>query len=113
MHSCVSQSSAVVEAKQLFIDSRELAVRMGRSERYVAHLVERKLIPYYRLPGSVAPRIHRITVDGRVIERQGRAGQLMFIWDRVMDSLAKYEITPETSPIYRMRRPRSDSRSAA
>lgn len=90
--------------KQVFIDSRELAQRMGRSERYVQHLVEKRLIPFLRLPGRSEPKIHRIKVAGRVIERSSRAGQLFFSWDKVVEALMKYEVAPEPQPGYRRRR---------
>jgi len=89
---------------QIFINSRELAQRMGRSERYVQDLVEKRLIPFLRLPGRAEPKIHRIKVAGRVIERSRRNGQLFFSWGKVVEALMKYEVAPEPQPGYRRRR---------
>lgn len=104
MHSATIQDPQAIEGRQQIIDRRELALRMGKSERYIAHLVERRLIPFIRLPGRAEPRLHRVQFNGTTIERPGRAGQLMFCWDKVVEALMKYEVRPEEQPAYRMRR---------
>lgn len=91
---------------QPFVDKAGLAACLNKSPRYVEHLVERRLIPFIRIP-TRKPGVIKNQVRGRVIERAKRGGQLFFCPRKVISALERYEVQAEVSPDYRLRRQRA------
>ena len=89
--------------EQAFVDKAGMAACLNKSPRYVEHLVERRLIPYIRIP-TRKPGVIKSEVKGRVIERAKRGGQLFFCPRKVITALERYEVEAEVSPDYRLRR---------
>lgn len=92
--------------EQAFVDKAGLAACLNKSPRYVEHLVERRLIPYIRIP-TRKPGVIKSEIKGRVVERAKRGGQLFFCPRKVFTALERYEVQAEVSPDYRLRRQRA------
>jgi hypothetical protein len=96
-------TTTVPTVEPAFVDKAGLAALLNKSPRYVEHLVERRLVPYFRIPGK-RPGIIKTSVGGRVVERATRGGQLFFSPRKVIAALGRYEVQAEISPAYRTRR---------
>jgi hypothetical protein len=95
------------EISPAFVDKAGLAQLLGRTPRYVEHLVERHLIPFIRIPAR-RPGIIRGSINGKTFERAKRGGQLFFCPGKVFQALERFEVQPEPSNEYR---PRGQRRS--
>jgi hypothetical protein len=87
------------EASPAFVDKAGLAILLGRTPRYVEHLVERHLIPFIRIPAR-KPGIIKGDINGKTYERAKRGGQLFFCPKKVITALESFEIKPELAPDY-------------
>ena len=90
------------ETSPAFVDKAGLALLLGRTTRYVEHLVERHLIPFIRVPAR-KPGIIKGEINGKTYERAKRGGQLFFCPRKVFAALEKYEVSPETRSDYKTR----------
>lgn len=96
-------TTTVPTVEQAFVDKAGLAACLNKSPRYVEHLVERRLIPFIRIP-TRKPGVIKSEVKGKVVERAKRGGQLFFCPRKVISALERYEVQAEVSPDYRLRR---------
>jgi hypothetical protein len=85
-----------------FVDKAGLALLLGRTPRYVEHLVERNLIPFIRIPAR-KPGIIKGDINGKRYERAKRGGQLFFCPKKIFAALEQYEVSPETHSGYKTR----------
>ena len=90
------------EASPAFVDKAGLALLLGRTPRYVEHLVERHLIPFIRIPAR-KPGIIKGDINGKTFERAKRGGQLFFCPKKIFAALEKYEVSAETRSDYKKR----------
>ena len=96
------------EASPAFVDKAGLALLLGRTPRYVEHLVERHLIPFIRIPAR-KPGIIKGDINGKIYERAKRGGQLFFSPKKIFAALEKYEVSPEAHSDYKTRAKRAAS----
>jgi hypothetical protein len=90
------------ETSHAFVDKAGLALLLGRTPRYVEHLVERHLIPFIRIPAR-KPGIIKCDINGRTFERAKRGGQLFFCPRKVITALESFEVKAETNLNYKTR----------
>ena len=90
------------EATPAFVDKAGLALLLGRTPRYVEHLVERHLIPFIRIPAR-KPGIIKGDINGKIYERAKRGGQLFFCPRKVIAALESFEVKPELTHDYKSR----------
>ena len=90
------------EATPAFVDKAGLALLLGRTPRYVEHLVERHLIPFIRIPAR-KPGIIKGDINGKIYERAKRGGQLFFCPRKVITALDAFEVKAETTLNYKTR----------
>jgi len=94
------------EASPAFVDKAGLALLLGRTPRYVEHLVERHLIPFIRIPAR-KPGIIKGDINGKTYERAKRGGQLFFCPRKVITALESFEVKAEFANDFRSRAARS------
>ncbi|CAM8646140.1 hypothetical protein MCEMIH22_01310 [Candidatus Methylacidiphilaceae bacterium] len=94
------------EASPAFVDKAGLALLLGRTPRYVEHLVERHLIPFIRIPAR-KPGIIKGDINGKIYERAKRGGQLFFCPRKVINALESFEVKAETTLNYKTRSQRT------
>ena len=94
------------EASPAFVDKAGLALLLGRTPRYVEHLVERHLIPFIRIP-TRKPGIIKGDINGKIYERAKRGGQLFFCPRKVITALESFEIKADLAHDFRFRAARS------
>ena len=85
-----------------FVDKAGLALLLGRTTRYVEHLVERHLIPFIRVPAR-KPGTIKGEINGKTYERAKRGGQLFFCPRKVINALETFEVKPECISNYKSR----------
>lgn len=90
------------ETSPAFVDKGGMALVLGRTTRYVEHLVERRLIPFIRIPAR-KPGIIKGEINGKTYERAKRGGQLFFCPRKVINALETFEVKPECISNYRSR----------
>ena len=90
------------ETSPAFVDKAGLALLLGRTTRYVEHLVERHLIPFIRVPAR-KPGIIKGEINGKTYERAKRGGQLFFCPRKVINALETFEVKPECISNYSSR----------
>jgi len=90
------------ETSPAFVDKAGLALLLGRTTRYVEHLVERHLIPFIRVPAR-KPGIIKGEINGKAYERAKRVGQLFFCPRKVINALETFEVKPECISNYSSR----------
>jgi len=90
------------ETSPAFVDKAGLALLLGRTTRYVEHLVERHLIPFIRVPAR-KPGIIKGEINGKAYERAKRGGQLFFCPRKVINALETFEVKPECISNYSSR----------
>jgi hypothetical protein len=90
------------ETSPAFVDKAGMALALGKTTRYVEHLVERRLIPFIRIPAR-KPGIIKGEINGKTYERAKRGGQLFFCPRKVINALEAFEVKPECISNYRSR----------
>lgn len=99
------------EIPPAFVDKAGLAQLLGRTPRYVEHLVERHLIPFIRIPAR-RPGVIKSSINGKTFERAKRGGQLFFCPGKVFNALERFEVQPGPSNEYKPRRQRNSMETA-